>query len=144
MVDDLWDPDPNSDPFETNGGLELGQWQQILASDAELQVQATAQISLITGETVSLKNEGMAVWTAYPQAKTKGPALFYFQKGRVVANNADTAILHKLLSLAGKMKAKVVGGAGEEVYRLGHNGKVTVTRNHRFPVRRAWWEVSLS
>ena len=86
--------------------ITLENWTALVESDPELSFEASVGANLGTGFSFKVSGTGLAVWAAYPLAKTQGiSALFVHRKGTVVAKNADMYIREKALKIAAKLNA---------------------------------------
>ncbi|MEO9593743.1 hypothetical protein, partial [Rhodopirellula bahusiensis] len=74
-----------------------------------------AEVELPDGSTLRTENEGLAVWTEYPGNEDGGnQAWFDFRHHAIVVKNPDQDILTKMLEIAARLNAKVIGDEGEE------------------------------
>ena len=81
-------------------------WLACVTADAELELTGVAEAPPLRYE-----NPGLAVWRAHPGGDS---VWFDLRDGRVVVKNPDEATIAKALSIAKRLKARVVGDDGEE------------------------------
>ena len=81
-------------------------WRACVAADAELELTGAVEALPLTYE-----NPGLAVWRAHPSGDS---VWFDLRDGRVTVKNPDEATIAKALSIAKRLKARVVGDDGEE------------------------------
>lgn len=129
-----------SDPAPDKS-ISINEWRELIASDREMLPLKSAERTLVNGDSSNFKNDGLAMWTSYSSSGTKGPAIFFFNNGRIVCKNADKEILHKMLDLSEKLKAKVEGEEGQEFVRS-EDFKVTIKKNEGVNYSdNPWWKL---
>lgn len=100
---------------EKGGGISLAEWSSLLAADDTMREDGFAEVNLPDGSTLRTESEGLAVWTHYPGNEDGGnQAWFDFRDGAIVVKNPDQDILIKMLEIAGRLDAKVIGDEGEQ------------------------------
>lgn len=134
--DEWWDE-------EIGGGISFADWSSLVDADDTMRMDGFAEVNLPDGSTLRIENEGLAVWTEYAGNEDGGnQAWFDFREGAVVVKNPDQDILAKMLEVAGKLDAKVVGEEGEEYKSPTDHG--TMTREAMSEVisrrQKPWWK----
>jgi hypothetical protein len=94
--------------------ISLSEWKVVVGEDPSLRI--TGEVNAVTnsGEHISYKSEGLALWSGHPSG---AEIPFDFREGQIVVKSPDGPILNKMLSLADRLQAKVQGDEGE-VYTL--------------------------
>ncbi len=86
------------------------EWTTVVERDPDLEITGEVSASTPAGETLTYRNELLAMWTAHPSGE---PVPFDFRHGRVVVKNPDDSILAKMIEVAGSLNAVVQGDEGE-------------------------------
>lgn len=121
--------------------ISLKEWKEYIESDAEMRLDNFAEASLQAGNTIRLENEGIAVWTNYPNPHIDGShAWFDFRNGNITVKNPDRDIMRKMLRIAGKLNAKMQGDGGE-IYDLSEIKKTSSMLNmFSGNTKKPWWK----
>jgi hypothetical protein len=114
--------------------ISLDEWSTYLLSDPEMRPEPRATATSPTGQVITIEGQGLAVWTAHPEGK--GPVWFGHRRGCVTVKNPDGATLEKMLQIAARFHARVMGDEGEEYS--------AVAARSPFPMARPWWKRLLS
>jgi hypothetical protein len=83
-------------------------WNQLVASDPDLEMTGVAEAETPDG-VLRYENRGLAVWR-HPSGEK---VWFDFRRGRVVVKNPDEATIEKMVAVARRLGARVVGDDGE-------------------------------
>lgn len=119
--------------------ITLEEWEQLLADDPEMRLDNFAEATTTAGESIRMESEGIAVWTKYSGNGIHGNfAWFHYSNGNIACKNPDSEILEKMLTIAGRLKAKVQGDEGEC-----YDSRTTdlKTQENRSPIQeKPWWK----
>lgn len=121
--------------------ISLKEWKEYIESDFEMRLDNFAEATLPNGDKIRLENEGLAVWIKYPGDNfDNNHAWFDFRNGNITVKNPDSGIMKKMLSIAGKLKARMQGDEGE-IYDLSEINKVSSLLNtFNNKTKRPWWK----
>ena len=107
-TDEWWDE-------EVGGGISLSEWLALVAKDDTMCMDGFAEVDLPERLKFRAENDGLAVWSDYSGNKEGGnQAWFDFGNNGIVVKNPDKEILVKMLDIAAKLDARVIGDEGEE------------------------------
>lgn len=129
--------------FDDNGPtISMEEWKAYIASDSELRLDGYAETTVGNGAALRVKNEGMAVWTAYSKENT---AWIWLDSSGIVAKNPDNEILRKMFQIAQVLGARVVGDDDEEYDADGEMVATEDFSQHDIPPdspvsKRPWWK----
>jgi len=92
--------------------ISLKEWTEFIKTDKEFRpVEAAEAKNPHTGEVITLKAEGMAVWT---DPKNKSEWYFCHHEGEISVKNPAERVIARMKTVAQKLKAKVIDDEGEE------------------------------
>lgn len=122
--------------------ISMEEWKAYIASDPELRLDGYAETTVGNGAVLRVKNEGMAVWTAYSKENT---AWIWLDSSGIVAKNPDNEILRKMFQIAQVLDARVVGDDDEEYDADGEMVATDDFSQHDIPPdsqapKRPWWK----
>lgn len=122
--------------------ISMEEWKAYIASDSELRLDGYAQTTVGNGALLRVKNEGMAVWTAYSKENT---AWIWLDSSGIVTKNPDNEILRKMFQIAQVLGARVVGDDDEEYDADGGMVATEDFSQHDIPPdsqapKRPWWK----
>ncbi|MEX1827166.1 hypothetical protein [Luteibacter sp. CQ10] len=122
--------------------ISMEEWKAYIASDPELRLDGYAETTVGNGAVLRVKNEGMAVWTAYSKDNT---AWIWLDSSGIVAKNPDNEILRKMFQIAQMLGARVVGDDDEEYDADGEMVATDDFSQHDIPPdsqapKRPWWK----
>jgi len=121
------------------GGIPLDDWIAYLNSDSSMRLDGNAVINLPDGSNLGYSSDGLAVWTNHAGNVEGGSqAWFDFRDNRIVVKSPDQEILAKMLSIANRLSAIVVGDEGEE-YKSATDHGIESCVPPGSTVRRRWW-----
>ncbi|WP_300597806.1 hypothetical protein [Niabella sp.] len=101
-----WDKDPALN-------ISMQEWTELVNQGAEMRLNHEATATTISGETITVHSEGLAVWTAYSCDGIHGNhPWFLYQDGNICVKNPDKEIIRKMQAIAVLLHAKVVGDEG--------------------------------
>ena len=133
--DEWWDE-------EVGGGISLSEWSSLIDADDTMRMDGFAEVDLPDGSTLRTENEGLAVWTQYAGNEVGGnQAWFDFRHHAIVVKNPDQAILTKMLEIAAKQNAMVIGDEGEQYNSPTDHGVPTRTAvlKAKSAHSKPWW-----
>lgn len=87
--------------------ITKAEWDAIVASDSELETSADCWVERNTANGVERTYD--TVWIAHPDHVP-----FWWQEGEIKTKNADQATRRKMVEIASRLNARVVGDEGEE------------------------------
>lgn len=100
---------------QAGGGISLTEWSSLVADDETMRMEAVAEIELPDGTLLRYENEGLAVWSECVGNERGGKQRWFdFRHNAIVVKHPDRDVLAKMLDIAAKLDAKVVGDEGEE------------------------------
>ncbi|MBB3225550.1 hypothetical protein FHW69_000140 [Luteibacter sp. Sphag1AF] len=99
--------------FDEHGpSISMDEWKAYIASDPDMRLDGFAEAVLSNGSVLRVRDEGLAVWTAY--SVTENTAWIGTGCGEIVVKNPDVEILRKMFDIAQALGARVIGDEGEE------------------------------
>lgn len=129
--------------------ITLKEWIAYVEQDAEMRLDGFAEAEVSSGEILRTESPGLAVWTAWSQRGVDGgQAWFDHYNGCVVVKDPDEEIIQKMISVAAKLDARVVGDEGETYPTTDQDGDegesypTTVkdlVDQQESPSKRPWW-----
>ena len=85
------------------------EWRVVVAGYSDFEFTKAAEV-VSPGGTLRYENPGLVVWNGHPNEVT---VWFDFRHGRVVVKNPDEATIARMIAVAGRLGARVIGDDGE-------------------------------
>lgn len=125
---------------DENLRISLKEWTQFVNSDNEMRMDGQAEVTLDTGEVLTIESEGLAVWTAYSgEGVDQNHAWFSLSNGNIVVKNPDTEIINKMVDISNYFNAKVQGDEGELYQKEDYlKSQINVAKNPPGQ-KKPWW-----
>jgi hypothetical protein len=95
--------------------ITFGEWKSYVVADPEMELSGRATVTVENGALLFYANPGLAVWTKYSgHGRKNHMACFNHVEGRISVKNPDREIALKMLEVAKKLSARLVGDNGED------------------------------
>ena len=117
------------------------EWKDYIKRDPEMRIDNFAEATTVSGQSIRIDNEGLAVWTKYSGDNIdSNHAWFDYRNGNITVKNPDKEIMKKMLTVADKLNAKMQGDEGE-IYDLSEINKVASTLDaFQSNKKKPWWK----
>ena len=120
-----WDIDEPSD-------ISLDEWISYVKSDPEIELDTDKQ-----------ENEsptGFCYWINSPEPEPGNPPWFDYGHGHISTKWTDQSTIAKMVKIANKLNAKVMGDEGEFYNELGLVDMNNLPKNLQSKKQKSWWK----
>ena len=89
--------------------IRADEWLAVVAADPDFELTGVASVDTPEGS-LRYENPGLVRWTGHPDQEE---VWFDFRDGHVVVKNPDEATIARMIAVAGRLGARVLGDDGE-------------------------------
>ena len=128
-----------SDPEDDNNIL-MDEWLEYVKNDPELRLTNGYQIKIPNVDDRWMDAPGFAEWLLHPDAKNEYIPWFDYSGGNINTKNPDLPTIEKMLSIAKKLDAKVLGQDGELYDESFILNEIKAQEAKKKVSKRPWWK----
>lgn len=126
---------------DNDNSISLHEWKNFIKENKDLCLNNTFEAKLQNGQSFQFESEELAVWTGYSRSNPHGnQAWFNYWSGNISVKNPDDEIIYKMVTIAGKLNAKVQGTNGEVYSEKNFSRAQRKYYEANIPYKR-WWRL---
>lgn len=98
---------------DSQNDISLEQWNEYVESDDEMTLEKFAETVSPNGDVIRIEKEGLSVWSGHTNSYK---VWFNWFGGEISVKNPDDEIVNKMIKIAKRLDAKVLGDEGETYF----------------------------